>query len=43
MTAADTRFVEIYEMSYRHVYGYCRRRTSADRVDDAVADTYLTA
>lgn len=43
MTAGDTRFVEIYEMSYRHVYGYCRRRTSADRVDDAVADTYLTA
>jgi RNA polymerase sigma-70 factor, ECF subfamily len=42
MTAADARFIEIYESSYRHVYAYCRRRTSADRVDDAVADTYLT-
>lgn len=43
MTAGDARFVEIYEMSYRHVYGYCRRRTSVDKVDDAVAETYLTA
>ncbi len=43
MAADSTRFVEIYERSYRHVYGYCRRRTSADNVEDVVADTYLTA
>jgi len=43
MTAGDTRFIEVYEQFYRHVYGYCRRRTSSDRVDDAVADTFLTA
>lgn len=42
MTGGDARFVELYERFYRHVYGYCRRRTSADRVDDAVADTFLT-
>lgn len=42
MSSGDARFVEIYERSYRHVYGYCRRRTTVDQVDDAVADTYLT-
>lgn len=42
MSSSDARFVEIYERSYRYVYGYCRRRTTVDEVDDAVADTYLT-
>ena len=43
MTAGDARFVELYERYYRKVYGYCRRRTTTDRVEDAVADTFLTA
>lgn len=43
MTTGDARFVELYERYYRRIYGYCRRRTTADRVDDAVADTFLTA
>jgi RNA polymerase sigma factor (sigma-70 family) len=43
MTSEDARFVTLYERHYRDVYGYCRRRTAADRVDDAVADTFLTA
>lgn len=43
MTASDIRFVEIYEAYFRRVYGYCRRRTSPDRVDDVVAETFLAA
>lgn len=43
MTTSDARFVELYERYYLKVYRYCRRRTSADRVDDAVADAFLTA
>lgn len=43
MTDGDRRFVELYEGYYRKVYGYCRRRTTAERVDDAVAETFLTA
>lgn len=43
MTAGDARFVELYQRFHRHVYGYCRRRTNADMVDDAVADVFLTA
>ena len=42
MTVDDSRFVEVYERFHRHVYGYCRRRTGADRVEDAVADVFLT-
>ena len=43
MTTGDARFVEIYEQHYRKVYAYCARRTAPDQVDDAVADTFLTA
>ena len=43
MTVSDSRFTDIYERHYRDVYAYCRRRTTSDRVDDAVADTFLTA
>ena len=42
MTVADARFVDVYEKLFRYVYAYCRRRTSADRVDDAVAEVFLT-
>ena len=39
----DARFVHAYERYYRSMYVYCRRRVSADRVDDVVAETFLTA
>ena len=43
MTATDARFVEIYESFYGYVYAFCRRRVGAERVDDAVAETFLVA
>ena len=43
MTVGDSRFIGLYERYYRHVYAYCRRRTAADKVEDAVAETFLTA
>ncbi len=43
MTVGDARFVDIYQSYYRHVYAYCRRRTTTDKVEDAVAETFLTA
>ena len=43
MTASDARFVDVYNRYYKHVYVYCRRRTTADRVDDVVAETFLAA
>lgn len=43
MTAQDTRFAEVYERFFRQVYGYCLRRTSPDRVDDVVAETFMVA
>lgn len=42
VTSRDAHFVDIYERHYRAVYAYCRRRVSADRVDDVVAETFLT-
>ena len=41
MTANDARFVGVYGELFRYVYAYCRRRTSTDQVDDAVADVFL--
>jgi len=40
---ADIRFLDAYNRFHGHVYAYCRRRTRADMVEDAVADTFLTA
>lgn len=43
MTGSDSaRFAELYEGHHRHVYAYCRRRIDNSRVDDVVADVYLT-
>jgi RNA polymerase sigma-70 factor, ECF subfamily len=42
-SANDVRFASLYDKYYRHIYAYCRRRTTPDRVEDAVADTFLTA
>jgi RNA polymerase sigma-70 factor (ECF subfamily) len=43
VTDSDTRFIDLYERFYRPVYAYCRRRTTAEQVDDAVAETFLVA
>lgn len=40
---AETRFDALYEMYRDQVACYCRRRTTPDRVDDAVAEVFLTA
>lgn len=39
----DPHFADVYRRNYRYIYAYCRRRTDADRVDDAVAETFLVA
>ena len=39
----DSKLVELYERYHRRVYAYCRRRTSHDHAEDAVADTFLIA
>ena len=42
-TAADAVFAELYRRCYRPVRHFCRRRLADDLVDDAVAETFLTA
>jgi RNA polymerase sigma factor (sigma-70 family) len=39
----DARFDDLYRRFYRPVRDYCRRRVESDLVDDAVAETFLTA
>jgi RNA polymerase sigma factor (sigma-70 family) len=36
-------FAELYGRYYRSVRNFCRRRVAGDLVDDAVAETFLTA
>lgn len=43
MTACDARFAEIYRTFSRRLHAYCMRRTTPDRVDDAVAEVFLVA
>lgn len=43
MITNEERFGVLYDRFYGRVYGYCRRRLPIDRVEDAVADTFLTA
>lgn len=43
MVDEDAVFLELHKRYHRHVYAYCRRRTHADAVEDAVADTFLIA
>ncbi len=43
MTDTETRFATLYRTYSRHVYAYCLRRTEPHLVDDAVADTFMTA
>lgn len=42
-TEADATFAELYWRCYRPVRHFCRRRLAEDLVDDAVAETFLTA
>ncbi len=43
VSAADAVFAELYRRYYRPVRHFCRRRLADDLVDDAVAETFLTA
>lgn len=42
-SAAEVRFARLYELHHRSIRDYCRRRLAAHQVDDAVAETFLTA
>jgi RNA polymerase sigma factor (sigma-70 family) len=39
----DGLFAELYRRHYRPIRDFCRRRVASDLVDDAVAETFLTA
>ena len=39
----DARFAHLYELHHRSIRDYCRRRLADHLVDDAVAETFLTA
>lgn len=39
----DAVFTELYRRYHRSVRDFCRRRVASDLVDDAVAETFLTA
>ena len=39
----EARFVDLYERFQRYVASYCARRLPRDRVEDAVAETFLVA
>jgi RNA polymerase sigma-70 factor (ECF subfamily) len=40
--SSETRFASLYEIHHAKVAAYCRRRASADDVDDLTADVFLT-
>ena len=39
----ETLFADLYNRNYRAIRDFCRRRLPKDLVDDAVAETFLTA
>ena len=41
-SAAELRFARLYDLHQRPIRDYCRRRLDAHRVDDAVAEVFLT-
>ena len=43
LVSDEGRFSALYESHYSRVRSYCRRRTVPERVDDVVAETFLTA
>lgn len=42
-TEDEARFAALYERCYPEIHAYCARRASRNRVDDAVAETFLVA
>ncbi len=42
-SAAKLRFARLYDLHHRPIRDSCRRRLDAHRVDDAVAEVFLTA
>ena len=42
-SAAELRFARLYDLHHRPIRDYCRRRLDVHRVDDAVAEVFLTA
>ena len=38
----DAQFARLYERCYEPIHAFCSRRVTADAVDDAVAETFLT-
>ncbi len=43
MSSDEARFVDLYERYQRYIASYCARRTTPDRVDDAVSEVFLVA
>ena len=43
MNPGDARFADLYDRHRGKLVSYCRRRTAADNVEDAVAETFLIA
>ena len=41
--SGEPLFAALYDRHYRSVRAFCRRRLATDLVDDAVAETFLTA
>lgn len=41
-SAAELRFARLYDLHHLPIRDYCRRRLDAHRVDDAVAEVFLT-
>jgi RNA polymerase sigma-70 factor, ECF subfamily len=39
----DVVFGQLYDLHYRPIRDFCRRRVASDLVDDVVAETFLTA
>ena len=39
----DVLFAQLYQRHHGSIRSYCRRRLATDRVDDAVAEIFLTA
>ncbi len=41
--SGEALFAQLYNHHYRPIHDFCRRRVANDLVDDAVAETFLTA
>jgi RNA polymerase sigma-70 factor (ECF subfamily) len=43
VSSGEVRFASLYDRCFGPIHAYCSRRVAVDAVDDAVADTFLTA